>query len=119
MTIGKDCRISWRARLDKSINPKGIHIGDRTWILSDSTILAHDHCRSMIIDTYIGNDCVIGINSIVLPGVRIGDNCVVGAGSVISKNMPSNSLAVGNPAKIIKNDIKVKNGKIMNNSNEE
>ncbi len=47
MDIGRNCRISWKAHLDKSINPKGIHIGDNTWVLSGAMILAHDHCRSL------------------------------------------------------------------------
>ena len=39
---------------------------------------------------------------IVLPGVTIGDGCVIGAGAVVTKDIPDNSLAVGNPAKVIK-----------------
>ena len=73
MDIGRNCRISWKAHLDKSINPKGIHIGDNTWVLSGAMILAHDHCRSLKTDTYIGKNCVIGVRSIVLPGLSIGN----------------------------------------------
>lgn len=50
----------------------------------------------------IGNYCWIGGASIILPGVEIGDNCVIGAGSVVTKNIPDNSLALGNPCKIIR-----------------
>lgn len=50
----------------------------------------------------IGDDCWIGGNSIILPGISIGKGCVIGAGSVVTKNIPDNSLAVGNPAKVIK-----------------
>ncbi len=50
----------------------------------------------------IGNDCWIGGNSVLCPGVTIGDGCTIGAGSVVTKNIPANSLAVGNPAKVIK-----------------
>lgn len=50
----------------------------------------------------IGNDVWIGGGSIILPGVTIGNNCVIGAGSVITKNVPDNSMAVGNPARVIK-----------------
>jgi maltose O-acetyltransferase len=50
----------------------------------------------------IGNDCWIGGGAIILPGVTIGNNCVIGAGSVVTKNIPDNSMAVGNPAKVIK-----------------
>ena len=78
MDIGRNCRISWKAHLDKSINPKGIHIGDNTWVLSGAMILAHDHCRSLKTDTYIGKNCVIGVRSIVLPGLSIGNQVVIG-----------------------------------------
>lgn len=50
----------------------------------------------------VGNDVWIGAGVSVLPGVTIGDNCVIGAGSVVVKDIPSNSVAVGNPCKVIK-----------------
>jgi len=50
----------------------------------------------------IGNGVWIGGGAIVLPGVTIGDGCVVGAGSVVTHNLPPNSLAVGNPARIVR-----------------
>jgi maltose O-acetyltransferase len=50
----------------------------------------------------IGNDCWIGGNAVILPGITIGNGCVIGAGSVVTKNIPDNSLAVGNPAKVIR-----------------
>lgn len=50
----------------------------------------------------VGNNVWIGGNVIVLPGVSIGDNAVIGAGSVVTKDIPSNVVAVGNPCKVIK-----------------
>lgn len=50
----------------------------------------------------IGKNCWIGGSAVILPGVTIGDNCVIGAGSVVTKNIPANSVAVGNPARVIK-----------------
>ena len=50
----------------------------------------------------IGNNVWIGAQVCVLPGVTIGDNCVIGAGSVVTKNIPDNSLAVGNPCRVIR-----------------
>lgn len=50
----------------------------------------------------IGNDVWIGGGAIILPGITIGNNCVIGAGSVVTKDIPDNSMAVGNPAKVIK-----------------
>lgn len=50
----------------------------------------------------VGDNVWIGGNVCVLPGVTIGDNCVIGAGSVVVKDIPSNSVAVGNPCRVIK-----------------
>jgi len=50
----------------------------------------------------IGNDCFFGASVIVVPGVTIGDNVVVGAGSVVTKDVPSNTMVCGNPAKPVK-----------------
>lgn len=50
----------------------------------------------------IGNDCWIGANAVILPGVTIGEHSVVAAGAVVTKDVPSHSLVAGVPAKIIK-----------------
>ena len=51
----------------------------------------------------IGKNCWIAGNVTILPGVTIGDNTVIGAGSVVTKDIPANSLAFGNPCKVAKN----------------
>ena len=50
----------------------------------------------------IGDNVWIGGNAVINPGVTIGNNCVIGAGSVVTKNIPDNSIAVGNPARVIR-----------------
>jgi maltose O-acetyltransferase len=50
----------------------------------------------------IGDDCWIGGGVIICPGVNIGNRCVIGAGAVVTKDIPDDSLAVGNPAKVIR-----------------
>ncbi len=50
----------------------------------------------------VGNNVWIGAKVSVLPGVTIGDNCVIGAGSVVNRDIPANSLAVGNPCRVVK-----------------
>lgn len=50
----------------------------------------------------IGNNVWVGGNSVICPGVEIGDNVVIGAGSVVTKNIPANVIAAGNPCKVIR-----------------
>lgn len=50
----------------------------------------------------IGNDCWFGANVVVCPGVTIGDGCVIGAGSVVTRDVPANCFAAGNPARVIR-----------------
>lgn len=109
MHIGKNVVISYKARLDKSINPRGVYVGDNTWILANSLILAHDHLRGLKTKTAIGRNCVIGVDSIILPGVKVGNHVVVGAGSVVTKDVESNVIVAGNPAKVIKRNIVLSN----------
>lgn len=51
---------------------------------------------------HIGKNCWLGAGVIVLPGVTIGDNTVIGAGSVVTKDIPANVVAVGNPCKVLR-----------------
>ena len=51
---------------------------------------------------HIGRNCWIGAGAIILPGVTIGKNTVVGAGSVVTKDLPANVVAVGNPCKVLR-----------------
>ncbi|WP_405377623.1 acyltransferase [Nonlabens sp. Asnod3-A02] len=116
MNIDLKSVISYKAQLDKSINPKGINIGAHTWVLAGALVLSHDHSRSLKVDTVIGDNCIIGVKAIILPGVILGDHVVVGAGSVVTKSFPSHTVVVGNPAKIIKEGVVVNNkGQIVLN----
>ena len=56
-------------------------------------------------DTYIGERCFVGSRTIILPGVRIGNEVVIGSGSVVTKDIPSNCIAVGNPARVIRENV--------------
>ncbi|WP_296085183.1 acyltransferase [uncultured Agrobacterium sp.] len=106
MDIHPTANFSLSAKLDRT-NPKGVHIGAETYIAFDAAILTHDLSRGLYLDTRIGKRCFIGARSIILPGIEIGDECVIGSGSVVTKNVPSRSLAAGNPARILKSDIKI------------
>jgi len=61
----------------------------------------------LLLDTFIGSRCFIAVNSTILPGVIIGDEVIVGAGAVVTKNVPSNCIVAGNPAVIIRKNIKM------------
>jgi acetyltransferase-like isoleucine patch superfamily enzyme len=104
MNISSSARISHGAYLDKT-NPTGISIGDGSFIAYDAMILSHDFSRSLYRKTSIGKDCFIGARAIILPGVTIGDHVIVGAGSVVTKDIKSNCIVAGNPAKIIREKI--------------
>lgn len=53
-------------------------------------------------ETKIGDNCFIGINSCIMPGVEVGQNVIIGANSLVNKSIPPYSVVVGNPAKVIK-----------------
>lgn len=50
----------------------------------------------------IGNNVWIGAGAVILPGVTIGDNSVIGAGSIVTKDIPANVVAVGNPCRVLR-----------------
>ena len=109
--IGNEVYICHRVSL---IVGSSISIGDNSIIASDVCIISENHGHDLDVSipfkdqpitlspVKIGNNCWIGEKVIILPGVKIGNNVVVGAGSVVTKSIPDNCIAVGNPAKVIK-----------------
>lgn len=88
-----------------------IYIGDNTMIGPNVTIATAGHpiLPELRLKAYqynaavrIGKNCWLGAGVIVLPGVSIGDNSVIGAGSIVTKDVPSNVVAVGNPCKVLR-----------------
>lgn len=83
-------------------------IGDNTKISRNNTIITGTHDIDNDFDTVIskpitiGKNCWITTNCTLLPGITIGDNVIIGAGSVVSKDIPSNCIAAGNPCRVIK-----------------
>jgi acetyltransferase-like isoleucine patch superfamily enzyme len=104
--IGKNTMISLHAKLDTHRGK--IIIGDRCHITYGCIVLSHDYTAKLLGKgdgtgcVEIGNDVFIGVNSVILSNVKIGNNVIIGAGSVVSGDIPENSVAVGNPAKVIR-----------------
>ena len=85
-----------------------ITIGDNVVLAPRVHVLAHDTSTKLFLNytrvanTRIGNNVFVGAGTIVLPGVTIGNNVVIGAGSVVVNDIPDDSVAVGNPAHVVK-----------------
>lgn len=121
--------VTWSSIIERSVRldilyPEGIHIGENTLVAGGAIILSHDHCKRVgnnqpyLVDTYIGKNCFIAVNAVVLPGVRIGDEVIVGAGAVVTKDVPSNCVVAGNPAIIIRTGIRMNRFAAIENWNE-
>lgn len=88
-----------------------VRIGDNAFIGPNVSIYTACHPRDAAernkqtewaLPVTIGNNVWMGGNVTIVPGVTIGDNCVIGAGSVVTRDIPANTVAVGNPARVIK-----------------
>lgn len=88
-----------------------IYVGDYTMLGPNVVIATAGHpvlpelrekAYQFNMPVHIGKNCWLGAGVIVLPGVTIGDNSVIGAGSVVTKDIPSNVVAVGNPCKVLR-----------------
>ena len=90
-----------------------VFISERILAFWQMLWFSHDASRDLKTDTYIGDNTIIGIRSIILPGIRIGNHCYIGAGSVVTKDVPDHCIAAGNPAKIIKTGISIDGTRII------
>lgn len=107
LTVGKNF---YCYGCDFGSEPYLITIGDNVKISSGVSFITHDGGISVFktnedVIKYgrinVGNNVFIGFKSTILPGVKIGDNCVIGANSVVTKDIPNNSVYAGNPAHFI------------------
>jgi maltose O-acetyltransferase len=107
LTLGQNVFVDENVSFDSSFCWL-ISIGDECTLSKHVIILAHDASTkkhlgyTKIGRVRIGKKTFVGAGSIILPGVTIGNNVIIGAGSVVTHDIPNNSVAVGNPARIIK-----------------
>lgn len=97
VTIGSDCNFGPNVTIVTPIHPM-LPEERRGMTTADGTV--NHMCWAKPVT--IGDDCWFGANVVVCPGVTIGRNCVIGAGSVVVKDIPPDSFAAGNPAKVIR-----------------
>ena len=110
VAIGKNCKIS-----SHSFLCEGVHIGDNVFIGHGVMFVNDRYPRAttedgkqkpaadwQVIDTFVKKGASIGSNATILCGITIGENAMIGAGSVVTKDVPANTLVIGNPAKIVR-----------------
>lgn len=81
---------------------KNLRMGPNVGLISANHSLENYDVWEASSPIEIGDNVWIGMNSVVMPGVKIGDNVVIGACSVVSKDIPSNCIAVGTPCRVVK-----------------
>lgn len=102
--IGKKTFIGANVYFDP-LSIQNIEIGEKCFITQNVSILVHffDTKRQFYFGkVQIGNNCFIGMNSLICKPIKIGNNCIIGAGSVITSDIPDGVFAGGVPCKIIK-----------------
>ena len=97
VTIGDDCNFGPNVTIVTPVHPM---LADERKQMADEDGIPRHLCYAKPV--VIGNDCWLGANVVVCPGVTIGDRCVIGAGSVVTRDIPSDSFAAGNPCRVIR-----------------
>jgi acetyltransferase-like isoleucine patch superfamily enzyme len=108
--IGKNCKIS-----SHTFICEGVHIEDNVFVGHNVTFINDKHPRATnedgsmqsdadwkVVETFIRKGASIGSSSTILCGVTVGENSIVGAGAVVTKDVPSNAVVAGVPAKVIR-----------------
>lgn len=115
--FGNNCEVNMNCTF---LDDNSIHIGDNALIAPNVQIYTAFHptnaadrfgepkedgsfefCKTQTAPVRIGNNVWIGGGAIIMPGVTIGNNVVIGAGSVVTKDIPDNTIAYGNPCRVV------------------
>lgn len=98
ITIGNNALIAPNVQIYTAFHP--LNANERFGEIKENGTF--EFCKTQTAPVTIGDNVWVGGGAIILPGVTIGNNVVIGAGSVVTKDIPSNSVAFGNPCRIIK-----------------
>lgn len=109
-TIGKNCKVSSHSFICEGVTIEdNVFIGHSVVFINDNYPHATNENGSMQTDrdwicvpTLVKKNASIGSNATILAGVTIGKSAIVGAGSVVTKDVPANTIVVGNPAKVLR-----------------
>ena len=114
VNVGSKGRIIADAKKAFGSEPWLITLGNHVHVSADVKFFTHEGaiwCIRGIDPTFekmdafapikVGNNVMIGVNSIIMPGVTIGDNVIIGGGSIVTRDIPSNSIVAGSPARPI------------------
>jgi len=106
--VGQGCRI---CPCGFGSEPWLVSIGDRVTVAPGVSFVTHDGSTWLFRDAHgrrfryariqVGSDVFIGLNAVLMPGVRIGNRVIVGAGSIVTKSVPDGTVVAGNPARIV------------------
>ena len=120
-TIGNNCKIDSFVYIEENVTigdnckirpftfiPTGVTIENDVFI-GPNVIFTNDKRPKIgrdwkLLKTLVKKGASIGANVTILPGITIGENSLIGAGAVVTKDVPDNSVVIGNPAKILKED---------------
>lgn len=97
VTIGDDCNFGPNVTIVTPVHPM-LAQERRFFTMADGTRKHMCYAKPVV----IGSDCWFGANVVVCPGVTIGPGCVIGAGSVVTRDVPAQSFAAGNPCRVIR-----------------
>lgn len=106
--FGKDVYANFSLTL---VDDTHIYVGDNTMFAPNVTVATAGHpilpslrekAYQYNMPVHIGKNCWIGAGALIMPGVTIGDNSVIGAGSVVTKDVPANVVAFGNPCRVVR-----------------
>jgi len=110
--VGENCKILSNPQKAFGSEPWLVNIGNHVEITANVQFITHDGGVWVLREKYpeidvfgpirVGDNVFIGTGTVILPNVTIGDNCVIGAGSIVTRDIISNSVYAGVPAKFIK-----------------